>query len=73
MKSSSRIFLKGSLASFVTLPVVQSANVLAEKMGNPQFIDVDGIRTRYFEAGENLVSCREANSAVTVILRTFGA
>lgn len=52
MKFPRRSFLKQWAASVAVLPFLGSARSLGQTpMGNPKFVDVDGIRTRYFERG----------------------
>ena len=46
-----RVFLKHSVASLAVLPFLRSTKAYAVTMGNVKFVDVDGIRTRYFEGG----------------------
>ena len=46
-----RAFLKHSVASLAVLPFLRSTKAYALTMGNAKFVDVDGIRTRYFEGG----------------------
>ncbi|MDA2932891.1 alpha/beta hydrolase [Acidobacteria bacterium AH-259-D05] len=53
-----RNFLKQSMASLAILPLLRSTKVYGRStqssgamMGNAKFVDVDGIRTRYFEGG----------------------
>ncbi|MBI2822724.1 MAG: alpha/beta hydrolase [Acidobacteria bacterium] len=57
MELSRRDLLKGSAATLAVAPFLTAAQTPTGAMGNAKFVDVDGIRTRYFEAGsgENLV------------------
>jgi 2-hydroxy-6-oxonona-2,4-dienedioate hydrolase len=64
MQSDRREFLATAAAGALALPLITGTPVLAagppasydsRLMGSPKFIDVDGIRTRYFEAGRGPV------------------
>ena len=51
MKLQRRAFFKQSVAGLAVLPFFASTKSDAAPMGNAQFVDVDGIRTSYFEGG----------------------
>jgi 2-hydroxy-6-oxo-6-(2'-carboxyphenyl)-hexa-2,4-dienoate hydrolase len=57
MEPSKRRLLKIMAIALVAAPWLRPVNAADAPMGKPKFVDVDGIRTRYFEAGrgENLV------------------
>jgi pimeloyl-ACP methyl ester carboxylesterase len=46
-----RVFLKQSVASLAVLPFFTSTRSYAAPMASSKFVDVDGIRTSYFEGG----------------------
>ena len=51
MKLQRRAFFKQSVAGLAVLPFFASIKSDAAPMGNAQSVDVDGIRTSYFEGG----------------------
>ena len=51
MKLQRRAFFKQSVAGLAVLPFFTSTKSYAAPMGNARFVDVDGIRTSYFEGG----------------------
>lgn len=57
MGALSRIFRRTSVVTLAVMPLLMLGRASAQDMGQAKFVDVDGIRTRYFEAGsgENLV------------------
>lgn len=51
MKLQRRAFFKQSVAGLAVLPFFTSTKSYAAPMGSARFVDVDGIRTSYFEGG----------------------
>ena len=51
MKLQRRAFFKQSVAGLAVLPFFASTKSYAAPMGKARFVDVDGIRTSYFEGG----------------------
>lgn len=68
-----RAFLKHSVAGLAALPFLTSTRSYAAPMGNIRFVDVDGIRTGYFEdgSGEALVLIHGGGFGSTVSANCF--
>ena len=47
----SRVFRRSSVVGLAFLSLLMFGRASAQDMGEAKFVDVDGIRTRYFEAG----------------------
>ena len=46
-----RVLVQYSVASLTVFTLLTSANSYAAPMDDPKFVDVNGIKTRYFEGG----------------------
>ena len=73
MKLLRRVFLKHSAAGLAALPFLTSTRPFAAPMGDARFVDVDGVRTGYFEAGsgEPLVLIHGGGFGSTVSANCF--